>query len=202
MSRNDILNRLRRHGGSVMPLPRQPAVNRQDIETGNTEGFARQATANNIGVIRANSLDHASALIEEYLVKSGLNGSVVVAGCLQVFFGHSTRFETGTSNGQDQVCISMAYAGIEDTGTFITLSDSSNPTLLNFLAEVHFLVLPTQRIYHSKMDIWKLLALENRELPRALNFISGPSRTADIEQTLQLGAHGPKQLIGVLVSGT
>jgi len=50
-------------------------------------------------------------------------------------------------------------------------------------------------------DAWALLRAERCSLPRATNIITGPSRTADVEQTIQLGAHGPRRL-HVLLMGS
>jgi len=43
---------------------------------------------------------------------------------------------------------------------------------------------------------------QSSSVPRALNLITGPSRTADIEQTIELGAHGPKRMHVLLVAST
>jgi L-lactate dehydrogenase complex protein LldG len=50
-------------------------------------------------------------------------------------------------------------------------------------------------------EAWNLARTERSELPRAVNFISGPSRTGDIEQTIVLGAHGPYRVHVVMVTG-
>jgi L-lactate dehydrogenase complex protein LldG len=55
------------------------------------------------------------------------------------------------------------------------------------------------RIVRGMEDAWQLLRDEVGRMPRAVNFVSGPSRTADIEQTLVLGAHGPYRVHIVLV---
>jgi L-lactate dehydrogenase complex protein LldG len=55
------------------------------------------------------------------------------------------------------------------------------------------------RIVRGMEDAWKLLRDEVGRMPRAVNFVSGPSRTADIEQTIVLGAHGPYRVHIVLV---
>jgi L-lactate dehydrogenase complex protein LldG len=49
-------------------------------------------------------------------------------------------------------------------------------------------------------DAWALLKREHGALPRAVNFVSGPSRTADIEQTVTLGAHGPYRVLIILLN--
>jgi L-lactate dehydrogenase complex protein LldG len=61
--------------------------------------------------------------------------------------------------------------------------------------------LPVQRIVATMEDAWALLRTEQGALPRAVTLISGPSRTADIEQTLVLGAHGPCRVHVVLTQG-
>jgi L-lactate dehydrogenase complex protein LldG len=48
-------------------------------------------------------------------------------------------------------------------------------------------------------DGLRLLRQERGELPRSINLVTGPSRSGDIEQTIQLGAHGPKRLLVLLV---
>ena len=48
-------------------------------------------------------------------------------------------------------------------------------------------------------DLWARLRMESRGMPRALNLITGPSRTADVEQTIQLGAHGPRSVHVILL---
>jgi len=71
------------------------------------------------------------------------------------------------------------------------LSGPRTPAAASLLPETHIAVLRMDRIVHGMEDAWDLLRAEHGMLPRAVNFISGPSRTADIEQTLVLGAHGP-----------
>jgi L-lactate dehydrogenase complex protein LldG len=67
------------------------------------------------------------------------------------------------------------------------------------LPETHIAVVPCLRIVRHMEDVFALLRHERGEPPRALNFISGPSRTGDIEQTIVLGAHGPYRVHLILV---
>ncbi|MCK7502398.1 MAG: LUD domain-containing protein [Comamonadaceae bacterium] len=58
-----------------------------------------------------------------------------------------------------------------------------------------------QRIVPGMEEAWQLAREHFGDLPRAVNFISGPSRTGDIEQTIVLGAHGPYRVHLILVTG-
>jgi L-lactate dehydrogenase complex protein LldG len=107
----------------------------------------------------------------------------------------------GPSDGADVNAVSAAFAGVAETGTLALVSGADNPTTLNFLAENHIVLLPRQAIEADYESVFaKLRAIYGKGgAPRALNFITGPSRSADIEQTLLLGAHGPKRLHIVVV---
>src|SRR6201996_7391218 len=101
----------------------------------------------------------------------------------------------GPSDGADVNAVSAAFAGIAESGTLALVSGRDNPTTLNFLPENHIVVLPREAIEADYESVFaKLRAVYGKGgAPRTLNFITGPSRSADIEQTLLLGAHGPRR---------
>lgn len=107
----------------------------------------------------------------------------------------------GASDGGDVNAVSAAFAGIAETGTLVLVSGPDNPTSLNFLAENHIVVVPRDAIEADYEGVFaKLRGVYGKgQAPRTVNFITGPSRSADIEQTLLLGAHGPKRLHIVVV---
>jgi L-lactate dehydrogenase complex protein LldG len=105
----------------------------------------------------------------------------------------------GPATDQDAVGLTTAYAGIAETGTLMLLSGPQTSTMLAFLPETSLVVLSAERILCAYEDGFALLRKEHGELPRSINFITGPSRSGDIEQTLQLGAHGPRRLCVLLV---
>lgn len=109
--------------------------------------------------------------------------------------------QDGRSDGDDLVGISHAEAGIAETGTLALTSGQDNPTTLNFLPENHIVILRETDIVASYEDVWdRVRAGHGRgKMPRTLNLVTGPSRSADIEQTLILGAHGPVRLHIVIV---
>ena len=109
------------------------------------------------------------------------------------------RAEARAARGSDLVGISGAYCAIAETGTLMTLSGPGTPASNSLLPETHVAILSAARIVRGLEEAWRLVRAERGRLPRAVNFISGPSRTADIEQTVTLGAHGPYRVHIVLV---
>lgn len=102
----------------------------------------------------------------------------------------------GPSKGDDLNGLSHAEAGIAETGTLCLLSGPANPTTLNFLPDNHIVVLRRADLVGDLETLWTLLRQRfgAGHLPRTVNLITGPSRSADIEQQMLLGAHGPRRL--------
>jgi L-lactate dehydrogenase complex protein LldG len=103
----------------------------------------------------------------------------------------------GTARPEDTVSLTPAFAGIAETGTLMLISAEETPTTLNFLPDVHIVVLSVADLLGSLEDAFAKLRRHIRGVtrwPRSVNLITGPSRTADIEQTLVMGAHGPRRL--------
>lgn len=97
------------------------------------------------------------------------------------------------------VGLSVGYAGVAETATLALYSSPESPITLNYLPDFHLVVLPAERIVPYFEDLWQLTRAESGFPPRAINLVTGPSRTADIEQTIQLGAHGPRKLHVIVV---
>lgn len=108
--------------------------------------------------------------------------------------------EARATRADDLIGITGAFGGIAETGTLMLLSGPQTPPTVSLLPETHIALLPVARIFAHMEDGWDLLRQENGSMPRAVNFVSGPSRTADIEQTVTLGAHGPYRVHIVLVA--
>ncbi|MDH4414886.1 MAG: LUD domain-containing protein [Rhizobium sp.] len=106
----------------------------------------------------------------------------------------------GASDGNDLVAVSHAFGGIAETGTLSVLSGPDNPVTLNFLPDHHIVVVAASDVVGDMESLWaNLRVAEGEAMPRTVNLITGPSRSADIEQTLLLGAHGPRALHIVIV---
>ncbi len=110
----------------------------------------------------------------------------------------------GKAEDHDPVSVTGAFAGIAETGTLMLLSGAATPTTLNFLPDTHIVVLRADQIVGPYEEAWDRVRAQvpaGGTLPRTVNFVTGPSRTGDIEQRIQLGAHGPRRLHIVLVEG-
>jgi L-lactate dehydrogenase complex protein LldG len=109
----------------------------------------------------------------------------------------------GASSGHDLVAISHAFGGVAESGTLLLTSGADNPTTLNFLPDTHLVVVDAKDVAGDYEALWQRLRERFGEgvLPRTVNLITGPSRSADIGQTLILGAHGPRRLHVMVVGG-
>ncbi len=111
----------------------------------------------------------------------------------------------GRAQATDLVSLQQGFAGIAETGTLMLPGTAERPTTLNLLADTAIVVLRATRVVGAYEDAWDLLRRENADaltggfMPRNVMLVTGPSRSADIEQTLELGAHGPRRLHVVLI---
>ena len=97
-----------------------------------------------------------------------------------------------------KAAITIAHSGIAESGSVVLPSGPHRPTTSNFLPDLHVVVLQADAVVEYMEQAWSRLRADGA-LPRTVNMVTGPSRTADIEQTLQLGAHGPRQLFVILI---
>ena len=108
--------------------------------------------------------------------------------------------EARPTSGDDRLGITGAFCAIAETGTLVVLAGADTPTATTLLPDTHVAILRADRIVSGMEEAFALIRHERGALPRAVNMISGPSRTGDIEQTIVLGAHGPYR-VHVLVLG-
>lgn len=101
----------------------------------------------------------------------------------------------------DIASLTSSFAGIAETGTLMLHSGPQSPTTLNFLPDNHMVILRRSTIVGVYEEAWKKTREKyGNTMPRTVNMITGPSRSADIEQKLQMGAHGPKNLIILMIN--
>lgn len=166
------------------------------------EHFTEKLQAVSGTLAYAASMGQAVQAVVHHLAESALPLRLVVAPdpfLMSFPWPTDLAIEYRAARGQDQVGLTGAFAAVAETGSLVLLSEPASPTTLNFLPDVHIAILRCERIVPYIEDVWALLRTERGAPPRAVNFITGPSRTADIEQTIQLGAHGPRRVHVVLL---
>ena len=189
--RETIETYLRRHPRGPLREPRADPV----------AAFRERAEAAASTTDRVASLAEAPAAIARYLDANGLPR----AGCVWPMLGSldwrgaGLSLEARAAHADDAIGVTGVFSAIAETGTLMLCSGADTPASVSLLPETHIAIVPVQRIVPVMEDAWDLARAELGQLPRAVNFISGPSRTADIEQTIVLGAHGPYRVHLLLV---
>ena len=141
------------------------------------------------------------AAIARYLTDMKLPKTAVVQPVLASldWVGAGLTVEARGARDADLVGITGCFCAVAETGTLMMCSSADTPAAVSLLPETHIAVVRASRIVAYLEDAWDLARKELGKLPRAVNFISGPSRTGDIEQTIVLGAHGPYRVHLVIV---
>jgi L-lactate dehydrogenase complex protein LldG len=168
--------------------------------------FLNMAEKVSVTVTRVASASKAPAAVSEYLRSKNLPARLRMGedkrlAAMPWAKEKNLEIKRGASNGSDEVCVSHAFGGIAESGTIMLVSGPENPTTLNFLPEHHVIMLNAADI---KGDLETLMTSLREtygkgEMPRTVNLVTGPSRSGDIEQTILLGAHGPRAVHLVLV---
>lgn len=99
---------------------------------------------------------------------------------------------------QTPASLTVARAAIAETGTLILWPDAAEPRLMSLVPPVHVVLLDAGKIYNTFFEAMQTEGWANG-LPTNSLLISGPSKTADIQQTLAYGAHGPKELVVLMI---
>jgi len=206
-ARENILTRIRKATGGAgvakmdermreHPRGPQPAMAWNPIERFKDRALSLSSTVDEVAGREDVAAAVARYLTSQNLPKSGL--------CWPELAGldwskHGLNIAARTATGDDLVGVTGAFCAIAETGTLMMLSGADTPAATSLLPETHIAVVPIARIVKCMEEAWDLLRKEQGKLPRAVNFVSGPSRTADIEQTVTLGAHGPYRVHIILI---
>ena len=176
------------------------------------ELFTSMAEAVFATVDRVSGADAVPGAVADYLAQHNLPPALVMAPdpALDAYpWGERPMLaiRRGRAEEADRVGVTGAVMGFAETGTLMMASGPDHPSTLNFLPETHVVVLPAEKIGGAYEEGWARLRAEGGSgadggfMPRTINLVTGPSRTADIEQTIALGAHGPRRLHIVIVEG-
>ncbi len=150
---------------------------------------------------RVDSLHRVPQAIAGYLAQQQLSTHLSVWPSLAHLpwdpSGLSVRF--GAPEHTDLVGVSGVLCAIAETGTLALASGPDTPASTHLLPETHIAVLHEDQIVQTMEQAFARVRTTLGHMPRALNLVSGPSRTADIEQTIVLGAHGPYRVHVIVV---
>ena len=186
--------------------PRGPSVARAQLpQPEKVALFCQWAAANNATVARVSAPEVPGEVVG-YLARNNLPASAAMAPSPQLdgYDWPSQKMlslRRGRAEATDHVSITGAFAGIAETGTLVMTSGPEHPVSLNLLPDTHVVVLREADIVSGYEDVWARLRARygKNAMPRTVNTITGPSRTGDIEQAMELGAHGPRRMHIVVV---
>lgn len=156
-------------------------------------------------VLEAPSLSDVPAVLARCLAESALLAPIRLGADSRLVAMDWDQAGIGANNGAadpvDAIGVSFALAGIAETGTLVIAAGADNPVTLAFLPATHIIVVERASIVGSYEDALEIVraAFGAVTMPRTLNYISGPSRTADIGGKIVIGAHGPRQLAIIVV---
>ena len=142
-----------------------------------------------------------SKAIERYLNQLDAGDELVVAPAVSkagLLDNSSLQQRLAPTRGNEKNAVTLAYAGIAETGSLVMLSAADTPMTTNFLPDNFICVLKTRDVLNDMEALWSRMASEQRTMPRCLSLITGPSRTADVEQIIQMGAHGERRVHVIL----
>ena len=193
-----LRERITRHPRHLIPL-RSRLLHAEQVDL-----FVRNVEREFGSVSRVADRDAVPGAVADYLAAQNLPGSLVIAPHSDLrAIPWSSRplleIREGRAEATDAVSVQHAFAGIAETGTLMLPSAANRPVTLNLLADTAIAVLRASAIVGAYEEAWDKLRSEIGAMPRNVMLVTGPSRSADIEQTLELGAHGPRRLHVVLV---
>jgi L-lactate dehydrogenase complex protein LldG len=200
-----VRDRLSAHRANTIPA-RATALDR----AARIDLFVTMAEEVAATVVRVAGFDQVPGAVADYLAQYNLPAEMVIAPdpALAPIPWHerpTLSLRPGIATATDLVGVTGSFAGVAETGTLMLISGPESPTRNNFLPDNHIAILRVEQIVPTYEEGWnRLRTLKTSSdgqftMPRTVNFITGPSRTADIELKIELGAHGPRRLHIVIV---
>ena len=177
---------------------------------GQIDLFVKMAEEVQTTVTRVNSATEVPGAVADYLAERNLPSKLVMTPDPQldgIPWAERPLLEIrrGRAEDKDSVGVTACFAAIAETGTLMLTSGPQAPTRNNFLPDDHLVVLRADQVAATYEDGFDRLRERQKQggtewsMPRTVNFITGPSRTGDIEQRIELGAHGPRRLHIILI---
>ena len=207
MSREIILARVRAATARTTDQP-----SRRDVTTAADgcapsdvlDRFRRKAQAKGIEILEAGQVTDVPGIVAVYLDKAGAGGTLCVApgiAPMEAWRTAGLQVREGSAEHHDTAGVSRASFGIAETGSLMLISEIHEPTTPALLPDIHILVLCRSKIvatFEGAFDGHRAVTCAP-DVPHAIMFISGASRTGDIGGRIVMGAHGPRRLALILI---
>lgn len=198
-SRSHILERL---GGQ--PVADQGSRRSEFSDPGQRRrAFVERIVAARCTVDEVGTLNDIPGCIRKFLEGRNLQNPIRLAPELARRIdleGSVVGLSPGEAIEDGQVIVSACAGGIAETGSLVITSGERQDPRLVYVAETLIVVLGADQIVAHHEDIWPAVkAGAGQRVPRLVSFVTGPSRTADIEQTIEFGAHGARHVHVVIV---
>ena len=204
--RAQVLAGIRLSLGRTVPAP-QPIVPlpgrgpRPAFEGDLVERFVAKMREKSATVLRLGSQAEVGPAVADFVASVKAAPRLCVARALAgVDWPAGLEVACRAALRDDENSVTPCLAAVAESGAVVTLSGPDTPSTLNFVPDNHIVVVHERQVVRHFEDAWALWRASGQPIPRTLNIISGPSRTADIEQTIQLGAHGPRRLHILLIA--
>ena len=197
-----VASRISKHERNLIPRRTADLSKNQLIDLMESKMKAVDCT-----VQRLDSMDDIPAAVASYLKSNNLPATIRKAphsSLVNLPWSEKApmvEVTLGRSYGDDLNSLTACHAAVAETGTLMLESGTEGPTTLNFLPDNHIVVVRESQVTGTYEEGWDRLRDKRgtADMPRTLNMITGPSRTGDIEQTIFLGAHGPRSLHVLIV---
>lgn len=195
-------------------LAQHPSGPRPTVPIDLQQQFRAMAERMSSTVDEVETIADAPRACAQYLAAQGLKPQAVIWPALDQLdwaaagiAAEARAPKRDESDGADLVGITGCFCALAETGTLVLLSGAQTIASTHLLPETHLAIVPASRIVAGMEDAFAWLRAErggdatgfSPMMPRAINMISGPSRTGDIEQTIVIGAHGPYRVHLIVV---
>jgi L-lactate dehydrogenase complex protein LldG len=211
-ARRDILGRIRRARGlaGASPADREiietylrahPRGPIRELEGDPVARFVSAAIAQQCTATEVRDWKEIPRAVAGYLAAASLPARGCAWPALREvdFASAGLDFALRGAEPDDPVGVTGAFAALAETGTLMLVSGPETPATVSLLPETHIAVVRASCVVPCMEDAWDLARRAFGRLPRAINFVSGPSRTGDIEQKMVLGVHGPYRVHVIIV---
>lgn len=195
--------RIEKHPRGVIPA-RGQKPDRERLEL-----FKQMVENAKASIVMLDSKDDVPAAVAHYLRSKNLpqfirHGDDERLSLIPWATERTLEVTKGASDGAQLASVSYSFGAVAESGTLVMVSGADNPTTLNFLPDHHLVVVDEKDVAGDYETVWDKIRerFGANKMPRVVNWISGPSRSGDIEQTHLLGAHGPRSLHVLVVRST